>query len=622
MSNPKHCFQTKLSIQRTVESRVEEMDKYAIMLSLYQGRDINYPAFEKHFIPNDAGNENQFIYEGLDECDFVIYTVYVDIAEEKVASVEVYKSEDLYNGHGRPVSVSKGPTSAEWKHIFQILDECFPDQSADEVKQVIDNALASKCGYGGYAIKRALKNDVEFTSPSDVPVKLSRKRIAQAVGFSHTDVSLLRRPESAREFSACFSKAPFEPLFAILSTVDPSTYENYEALNSRYRYEELLNAIENSNYDRVVELTDVLEKEGCDVSRIASEVERADNAEIINWFFENVPDGGCVLNDLLYYAIKLNQRGIINGILEKHLYDPDDSSWRWHSPMQAALERHEYIFPLLERGFHLVIAIKDGNYFETLTWDQVNNLLNYNVSVSPETLRRILEEKRFDILEIIEDDPDRYSSRADLLNVYIEADDFERFQRGVEKGWASSASDFVFKKAYAHSEAWATLMIENGFDVNQNKGVLLYCACTDLEADFAIYLLKHGADPYVNSKDSTPILATAAGFHGYLDEEKKLQQERICRCMLDMGVDPIMESKRFSEIFSYMMNMSTEFKLYLIDWLAARGEINYYECQNNRDISAKTLLDVAERNRDKAIIALLKKHGAKRAEELVKDTNL
>ena len=46
--------------------------------------------------------------------------------------------------------------------------------------------------------------------------------------------------------------------------------------------EELINAIENSNYDRVVELTDVLEKEGSDVSRIASEVERAENDEIIN----------------------------------------------------------------------------------------------------------------------------------------------------------------------------------------------------------------------------------------------------------------------------------------------------------------------------------------------------
>ena len=586
------------------------MDKHTLLLSLYKGRGINQSAFKNRFFPNGA---DMYIHEELDEFDGVVYRVYAEISDSRVTSVSVYKADYNDCGHGRPNSVEKSPTSAQWKQIFAVLDECFFDQNENEVLQVINTALALKCSYRGYSIKKVLKNDVEFTTPGGKPVKLPKKRVSQAVAFSHSDISIIRKPEIAKKFSECLGKMSFEPLFAILSTIDPSTYDHYDSLNDKYRYKELLAAIANGDYESVKEFPDVLKQSKLTVSIIGREIANANNPILSNWFFEHVPSGSCSLNSMLYAAIEQEQTETVNIILTKQLYDPNMEVNSWRYPIHAALGHHEYILPLLQHGFQLD-SLDSEKYLAKLSLDQLKALLCYRIKVSSEILYRIIEEQRYDVLQIIEEHPGRYCGPVTLIETYIEAKDYKRFKRGVENGWASHGSFELLKKAYAVSESWATLIIEHGFDINYNSGHLLQLTCRDLDADFAIYLMEHGADPHLKGEYSESDLAIAAGFHGYRDDEERGRQEKLCRYLLEKECDPIMESDRKPSIFTYMMSMSTEFKLHLIDWIAARGEINYYECKNDPNLSTRGLLesviDRYGRHYDAKVFRALLKYGA------------
>lgn len=111
------------------------MDKNFILLSLYEGRKINYEVFDEYFSP-DNSTHTFFTYEVLDEYDFVVYNIYVNVSDNLVENVSVSKLENLNMGHGRPSYIEKSLTNKEWKYVFQVLDQCFPDCSEFEVRQL------------------------------------------------------------------------------------------------------------------------------------------------------------------------------------------------------------------------------------------------------------------------------------------------------------------------------------------------------------------------------------------------------------------------------------------------------------------------------------------------------
>jgi hypothetical protein len=82
--------------------------------------------------------------------------------------------------------------------------------------------------------------------------------------------------------------------------------------------------------------------------------------------------------------------------------------------MKAAFEHPEYLLPMLKCGFALISESKFYNdqfeeYYSTLTWDQVKDLLEYRVFIGQRTIDRALEAGRTDIVEIIEANPQKYN---------------------------------------------------------------------------------------------------------------------------------------------------------------------------------------------------------------------
>ena len=586
------------------------MDKNSLLLSFYEGRTINQDAFSAYFSPNGS-SKTEYTHEVLDKYDSVAYELMATIEDDIVIGVSVFKSEDHFVGHGRPVTIEKSLTASEWKYAYQVFDECFPDQSENEVIEVIQNALQKGVSYSGYTIRKELKNDLLFETDDNNTTKLPKKRISQAIHYSHRNLDILLKPETTKNFSSCLGKTPYEPLFAVLSVVNAEAYPNYASLLAKYRFEELIRAIEAGSVELCTLYEDVLKDPNCSISTIGNAVSQAGNSDIVAGFFKHVPDSSCVLNNTLYAAINNNDFETVNCILKKHLFDYSEDSRSYHSPMGAAKNHPTFIPLLLEYGFELW----NDEYLSTLTLDKIKDSLQFNVHLGETVIVRILSEKRYDILQIIEESVPKYCAGGILLSAYIIGKDFDRFKKGVEKGWFSNESS-LFEKAYEAGESWADLLIQNGYDVNQENGKELSNACRELKVDFAIYLLKNGADPYLRGEYSSTDFEYAAGYHGYLNDEQENDQERLCKYLLDIGVDPIMESTRTPSIFTYLMNLSSEFKLYLVDWLGKHNRINAYECKDDRNISEHSLLySVLDPfSRDKYDSTVLKKmldYGAK-----------
>lgn len=186
-------------------------EKNSLLLSMYRGRKINREVFSKYFFPNGT-SETEFIHEIVGQYDIVAYELYAFISGDAVDYVDAFKIQDVPVGHGQPRSIEKNLSAAEWKYAYQVFDECFPDQSGDEVQRVIENAFEKKCAYAGYKIDKILKNDITFISPAGTTVKVSKNRIAQAICYSHKDLSILRNPAAAEAFARAFDKKPYEPL--------------------------------------------------------------------------------------------------------------------------------------------------------------------------------------------------------------------------------------------------------------------------------------------------------------------------------------------------------------------------------------------------------------------------
>lgn len=175
------------------------------------------------------------------------------------------------------------------------------------------------------------------------------------------------------------------------------------------------------------------------------------------------------------------------------------------------------------------------------------------------------------------------NEHTELFKDCIERCDFESFTKLLKEGYKSNSVD-LFEKAYSISSDWAVLWIQNDFDVNYDFGYLFHRACEELNVDFAIFLLDHGADPRLKEDFSFSAFEKAAGYHGYLDENQRKNQEILCKYLLDLGLNPISESICEPCIISYMLGMSEELAIYLVDWLADNGCLNIPStCSESKD---------------------------------------
>ena len=216
------------------------MYKETLWYDIYSGRKINWDIFLKYFHTNGS-DDTWYIYY-IERGGEPWFELHAHIEGDTLKYCSPFKA-DVYGGHGRPTVVEHGITSTEKKYAVSVFEECFVYQYVEDFDLVINNAIFSKVQYEGYEIHKQGTDHVVFLSPDNKKVKLQHKLLQKALEYSHRDLSIVRESSRAQLFASCFGFKNYEPLFAILKSIDVVKYPEYDDLNRKYRYEKMRQAI-------------------------------------------------------------------------------------------------------------------------------------------------------------------------------------------------------------------------------------------------------------------------------------------------------------------------------------------------------------------------------------------
>ena len=601
----------------------DKLYRQTIWHEIYTGRKINWESFVKYFGRN-GDDESWYIYY-IEEDNEPRFELHAHIDGDTVVSAEPFKA-DVYGGHGRPTIDEKSLTSSEKKYAIAIFEECFPDRVGESFDGIIDTAIASHVEYGGYSILKQGSDHVLFLSPEGKKVKLNHKILLKAIDYSHLDLAVLRDADVIAEFAHCFGVKTHEPLVAIMLTISPKEYSNYAVLERKYRYEKMEEAVASGDIKRCVPYIDVLADAENNVLSFCETAVTQNNKTMLSWLIDNLSGAKCNLASLLGTAVKKDNEELFYYLLNSGLVSASDSdSTQWNSPMHAAAYykgNEKYVMPLLQHGFSL--AAKTGyRLFSTYTMDEIAELLLYEVELDQNTVNRIYAEGRADVINQLELEPLRFCSNDVLFAAYVTCGDFEKFSALLKNGYRNSSHE-LFALAYKHSPAWTDLWLQNGFDINCSDARLLHKACEDLDVDFAIYLLANGANPYLKGQYSQTVFEKAGGFHGYLSDEQQKEKERLCKYLLDIGLDPIAESRKGPSILQYLLGKTEAFDFVLIDWLAEHNKINSPDlpdgCTDIKHLPIAHIMDEFSRKYNPLVLRYIIQRGAiTNAEDITDD---
>lgn len=549
------------------------MYKQTLWYEIYAGRKINWDSFEKYFGRNGS-DESWYIYY-VEEDNEPRFELHAHIEGDTVIRVEPFKA-DVYGGHGRPIIDEKSLTSAEKKYAISIFDECFIDRVGESHLDIIAKAIENQVSFAGYKILKAGTDSVVFSTPDNKKVKASYKNIIKMMDYSHLDLVVVRDAEAIREFATCFAIKNFEPLAAIMLAVDPTGYPEYAELERKYRYEKMELAVRSGDIALCEKFIDVLHNPTNNVQALCEIAVEQDHKQLLVWLIDNISGVKCNLASVLGTAVRKNNDDLFYYLLDSGLVDATQSdSKHWNAPMYIAAydKGHEkYVMPLLKHGFSLA-AETAYRLYSTYSLDELAALLPYHVEFDQNTINRIYAENRADIISALEQQPLRYCTMNVLFAAYVHCGNFDKFSALLQSGYRNNANE-LFAVAYKNSPTWTDFWLCNEFDINCDDARLLHKACEDLDVDFAIYLLENGANPHLKGQYSQTVFEKAGGFHGYLDEHEQREKERLCKYLLEYGLNPIMESRKAPSILTYLMGKTDDFDLFLIDWLAANNCLN------------------------------------------------
>ena len=554
------------------------MERDEILLGLYSGRPIIKEEFNKYFHPN--GTDTTWYIYCVEFGGIPQFELHAHIRGDVVDHVRTFKA-DVYGGHGRPTVIEHGLTASEKKYAYEIFDLCFRDQAADEVGAVIDNAIEKQAEYAGYRILKRITDGIQFEYPDGKKSKLPTKRVLHALDSSHIDISILRDAETASAFMSAFGKTPFQPLFAVLQTVDATKYPNYKYLDNEYRFDKFRQAVGNDKTEEFEKFVDLFSVFPDRIYQLCSIAINANNYITLQWIFDYTKQYDYDLGYCISDAVDKDNETAFYALLSSGKFKAErSSSPSWNSAIYRTVNhenREKYLLPLLQHGYFLPASCA-AKYFAKCSLDQIKDCLSENVEVDQETVNRIVKECRWDIIDVLEENPEKLASTGLLLVGYLVGKQFDRFADGLKRHFDMSSRDLLML-AFKNGSEWADLLLENGYDINIDNSYWLHHACREEIIDFVAYLLKHGANPYLRGEYSQTVMEEAAGFHGHNHE---VAQAKICKMLMEYGVDPIEESRSSPSCICYMNNFPKDFRLYLCDWLAAHGKINAPDCKDDK----------------------------------------
>ena len=384
----------------------------------------------------------------------------------RVNDMSYYKVYDLTQGHGKPVTRDAELTPFDEKKLASALSLCTISTAEEELDQLIKKAEGEKLS-GGWKITKATKRAITFADKKGKETSISCARITKAIDISHAYLDILTRKEFWQANNKYLKAEDAEPLLALFSLIDATTYYKYDQLVSEARRR--LASSSKSNRLQTINLA----AESGDLKTVQRELRHIPRSSL-------QPDD---LVQALYYAISrkdtamaecllkggadVNRAVMVNGknqgimsfvvdsgldsvfaLCLKSGFNPK-SFWNEYLVGQAfKAGRSDYAFKLLNAGSPFFIIDED---VKTLASDTMKKLLKYKDTVS-------WHDSALDVLY--------KSGETALVKKILTQLNQKDFQYAETVVWLLSTGDIKLMKIYAAQgypciPHWAYFHLEN-----------------------------------------------------------------------------------------------------------------------------------------------------------------
>ncbi len=589
-------------------------------LELYIGREINQEQFDHFFHPNGQSNEEYIHY-----CNFEYGPNYTNLYvrldnNRRVVYATYYKNLMQDPSHGKVTTPEKLLTSFEKKYAKNIFDLCLIDQAKNEIDDILNASVAQRASYNNFIIIRKNNAGLCYLDPSGKQKTLSRDRVLQALDYSHVQLSILRIPSEAEAFSSYFSKMPFEPLYAVLQMVDPTSYSNYLLLEKEYRFDRLKKAIAERDFANIDVFADSMIGNENELPLIFDKPCETCNLDLLKHLYTYASKLDFSLNRALDQSLYYGFRDGAVFLLQQRqcYYDLKEDSYYLRSLTTVAYRNNdlELLLLLLRKGFPFINMALD--FLQGLSFDDYPHYLPLNIKIDRPIVENVCKARRFDLLNLIECQADKWISKYDisissdiLMEEYAAFDMEDRFINGIKRGFQYRSCD-LFVRCFDIGQKWTNILINEGVDIDNNAGKLLRMACQSCHFELAKYLIDHGADVHITDQYFCifEIAAQALKKNSFNTLKSKENLERICKLLLENGVD-IEEAVHVNRDRETSMQLlltegSAEMKKYVVDWLANKNRINTPDQNKHLPVSYV----VGQYARDVEILQYFIQHGA------------
>ena len=315
----------------------------------------------------------------------------------RVNDMSYYKVYDMTQGHGKPVTRDADLTPFDEKKLASALSQCTESTAEEELEKLLSQVMDEKLP-GRWTIKKVTKRSVTFCDKIGNEFPISRSRITKAIDISHAYIEILTKKEFWQANPRILKIEDADPLLALFSKVDASTYYNYEHLQDEAE-SRLIRAETSSQLERIN-----LASESGDLKALQKELRNTSPGslqpdDLIQALYNAIIRKDVAMAQyLLKHGADVNRPYWVDGKYHGIMYivinsglDPvfalclksginPKSTWNQSLVAQSFwLNRPDYAFKLLDIGIPFLVI---GETAKCLTPENIKKLLKYKDIVS------------------------------------------------------------------------------------------------------------------------------------------------------------------------------------------------------------------------------------------------
>ena len=256
------------------------------------------------------------------------FNIETKIKDNIITDIEYGKYHDHGIGHGRPITDDVKITKKELKTIREFYDSQTVESTQEQYDNLINELESDKVLPGGYHYVKATSKGITVNDINGNAILINKNSLTDSIAISHSYIDVLFNRKILESNPDLFDQEIIDPLLAILSRVDYSSYQKIDRLlkqaNNRKAaetaedgYKNLLKCVIDNDAEKAKEFASyaaITDKDTDYEDTPLNIAVRNNNNQIVKTLVDN---GACLLHNSAYK----NRCTAIQAAIENRYYE-------------------------------------------------------------------------------------------------------------------------------------------------------------------------------------------------------------------------------------------------------------------------------------------------------------